>query len=295
MSEPSLLWIDWRLAPRHSMRDSLWRVAFLTLAAFGLLVLLLSGGADRFLASRYAITAVLRSPVPPGEGEGLTRKVAGLYPVRSAVYKDPEAAWKEFLLAYPGLDSLRVAGGSPVPGYIEIRLRPERLTAADVGQVTSALRPVPTVEKVLAGEDILPGLLRVRRWAAALAWGIFGAFAALVSLLFLLQERIRANILSADLAFLEGRGVAGGRLAVSRAAGAALSSLFLAVIGVAVSGAALRYLLVRYPSLESLVGPPADLLLQGTVAAVAGYLLCAASLAAVFSLLGFRAARAGRK
>jgi len=295
MSEPSLLWIDWRLAPRLSVRDSLWRVTFLTLVSFALLVLLLSGGADRFLASRYAITAVLRTPLPAGEGQGLARKVAGLQPVRSAVYKDPEAAWKDFLLAYPGLDSLPATGGNPVPGYIEIRLRPERLTAADIGRVTSVLRPVPYVEKVLAGEDQLPRLLRVKRVAAVLAWGGGGVFVALFSLVFLLQDRIRASALAPDFAFLEGRGVPAGRLAVSRAAGAAVSGFFLAVIGVAVSGAILRYLLVRVPTLETLVGPPDELLLPRTAAAVAGYLLCAALLAAVSSLNGFRAARAGRK
>ena len=71
MKEPSLLWIDWRLSPWRSARDSAWRATFLALTSFALLALLLSGGADRFLASRYAIIAVLRTPVPAGEGEGL--------------------------------------------------------------------------------------------------------------------------------------------------------------------------------------------------------------------------------
>jgi hypothetical protein len=295
VKEPSLLWIDWRLSPWRTARDTAWRAAFLALASFALLALLLSGGADRFLASRYAIVAVLRTPVPDGEGEGLAKKVSDLPPVLSAAYKDPEAAWKEFLLAYPGLESLRAAGGNPVPGYIEIRLRPERMTRADIDTVARALRPVPFVETVLAGEDRLPRLLQVRRWAAALAWGGYGAFALLVSLLFLLQDRLRAVSLAADLAYLESRCAPAGRLVVSRAAGAALSGFALGLVGLGAGAAALRHLLLRYPTLETLVGAPDELLSPRIAAAAAGYLLCAVLLSAVASLVGFRTARAGRK
>jgi len=293
--EPSLVWIDWRLAPGAVLRDSLWRLFFLTLAAFALIVLLLSGAADRFLASRYAITAVLRTPLAAGEGEGFARKVAGLPPVRAAVYKDPEASWKEFLLAFPGLDSLRSGAGNPLPGYIEVRLRPDRLTTADIDQVTSALRNVPYVERVLAGGEQLPRMLRLKRWAAVLAWGVFGSFAGLFSLLFLLQERVRGIALAGNIAFLAERGVPTGRMAASRAAGAALSAIFLASGGAVLSAVILRYLLLRYPALEHLVGPPAELLSPRIAAAVAGFLLCAALLASVSSLIGFRAARATRK
>jgi len=293
--ERSLVWIDWRLAPGSVLRDSLWRLFFLALAAFALLVLLLSGGADRFLASRYAINAVLRTPLAAGEGEGLARKVAGLPPVRAAVYKDPEASWKEFLLAYPGLDSLRSGAGNPLPGYIEVRLRPDRFTAADIDQVTSALRNVSSVERVLAGEEQLPRIFRLKRWAAVLAWGVFGSFAGLFSLLVFLQERIRGISLAGDFAFLAERGVPTGRMAASRAAGAALSAILLASAGAVLSAAALRYLLLRYTALEHLVGPPAELLSPRILAAGAGFLLSAALLASVSSLIGLRAARAGRK
>ena len=291
MSGKSLLGIDWRLARGSVLRDSLLRIPLLALAAFALLGLLLSGGANRFLASRYAITAVLRTPVPPGEGEGLARKVADLPPVRSAVYKHPEAAWKEFLLAYPGLDSLRGSGGNPIPGYIEIRLRPERLTAADVARVTSVLRAVGSVEKVLAGEEQLPRLLRVRRFANILSWGVFGAFAALLSLVFLFQERARAVALAPDFAFLAERGIPPGRVAACRAAGAAISVLLLSTLCVLLSGAVLRGILIRYPSLESLIGSPDDLLLLQTLSGLAAFLLCATGIAAASSLLGFRASR----
>jgi hypothetical protein len=292
VSGPSLLWIDWRLAGKSALRDLLLRFVLVSAAAFAFLVLVLSGGADRFLASQYAITAVLRTPVSPGEGEGLAAKVAALPPVRTAVYRDPEEAWKEFLLAYPGIDSLRSAGGNPLPGYVEVRLRPERLTAEDVELVTAALRSVSRVEKVLAGEERLPRLLLARRYAAAAAWGVFSAFVLACLVILVLQERVRAGALAADFAFLEERGVPAGRLAVSRSAGGALAMLLPAAAGMILSGAALRHLLLRYPYLERLVGPPGDLLLRRTVLAAAGFVLISALLAAASSLLGFRAARA---
>ena len=153
MSErPSLLWIDWRLSRGSLVRETIGRFLFFSLLGFAFLSLLLSGGVSRFLAGRYAITAVLRAEVPSAEAEGLARKVAALSPVRSATYRDPDAAWKEFLRAYPGMESLRGAGGNPMPGYIEIRIRPDRLTGADVELVASTLRSVPLVEQVLAGE-----------------------------------------------------------------------------------------------------------------------------------------------
>ena len=290
-----MLWIDWRLAGKSTVRDLLFRFVLVSAASFAFLVLILSGGPARFLASRYAITAVLRTTVSPAEGEGLAGKVAALPPVRAAVYKDPETAWREFLLAYPGLDSLRSSGGNPLPGYIEVRLRPERLTAADVELVTAALRSVSHVEVVLAGEARLPRLLLVKRYAAAVAWGAFGAFAAAFLAILVLQEKGRSAALAADFAFLEERGVPAGSLAASRSVAGALASLPLAAAGMLLSGAALRHLLLRYPSLEQLVGPPGDLLLPRTVLAAAGFVLCFALLSAAGSLLGFRAARAPRK
>jgi hypothetical protein len=294
VSGESLLWIDWRLGRANAARDSILRFIFLALAAFGFLLLLLSGVADRFLASRYEITAVLRAAVPPAEGEGLAAKVAALPPVRSAVYKDPEAAWKEFLAAYPGLDSLRSAGGNPLPGYIEIRLRPDHFTGEDVERVTSALRSVSHVEKVLAGEGRLPRLLQAKRCLAALAWGAFAAFAAVFLAILVLQERYRAAVLAPDIAFLGERGIPAGRIAVSRAAGGALVAALLAAAGILLSGGVLRFLLLRYPVLEQLVGPPGEIPVVRNLWAAAGFILGSAVLAGGSSLIGSRAARARR-
>jgi hypothetical protein len=293
--QPSLLWIDWRLSRGSLARETAGRFLFLSFLGFTLLSLLLSGGASRILADRYAITAVLRAEVPPAEAEGLARKVADLPPVRSATYSDPEAAWKEFLRAYPGLDALRGAGGNPMPGYIEVRIRPDRLTGADVALVASTLRSVPLVEQVLAGEEWLPRMLRAGRLAFRVGWGMFGVFLAGFFIVCRLQERARAVALAGDFAFLEERGVPGGRLAYLRAAGAAISGFLLAAAGTAAGGGALFLFLRNVPFLEGGIGPPSDLLLPRTVAAAVLFSCGAALLSAAASLLGWRAARSGRK
>jgi len=292
---PSLWWIDWRLSRPPLVRETIGRFLYFCLLGFALLSLLLSGGASRFLADRYAITAVLRAEVPPAGAEGLARKVAGLPPVRSAAYRDPEAAWAEFLRAYPGLDPLRGAGGNPMQGYIEIRIRPDRLTGADVDLVTSALRSVPLVEQVLAGDEWLPRLLRAGRLASLACWGIFGAFLAGFFLVGRLQERARALALAGDFAFLAERGVPARRLAFFRAAAAAVSGFLLAAAGTAAGGGALFLSLRKFPFLEGAIGPPSDLLLPRTIAAVALFSCGAALLSAAASLLGWRAARSVRK
>lgn len=292
---PSLWWIDWRLSRAPFVREMIGRFLFFCLLGFAFLSLLLSGGASRFIADRYAITAVLRAEVPAAEAEGLARKAAALPPVRSATYRDPEAAWKEFQRAYPGLDPPRGAGGNPMPGYIEIRIRPDRLTEADVGLVASALRSVSHVERVLTGEEWLPRLLRAGRLASWACWGIFGAFLAGFFLVGRLQERARAVSLAGDFAFLAERGVPAGRLAFFRAAGAAVSGFFLAAAGTAAGGGALFLFLRNVPSLEGVIGPPSDLLLPGTVAASALFSCGAALLSAAASLLGWGAAGSGRK
>jgi len=292
---PSLWWIDWRLSRGPLVREAIGRFLFFCLLGFAFFSMLLSGGASRFLADRYAITAVLRAGVPSAEAEGLARKAAALSPVRSAVYRDPEAAWKEFLRAYPGLDPLRGAGGNPMPGYIEIRIRPDRLNGADIDLVASALRPVPLVEQVLAGDEWLPRLLRAGRLAFWVGWGVFGTFLAGFFLVGRLQERARAVALAADFDFLTERGVPAGRLAFFRAAAAAVSAFLLAASGTAAGGGALFLCLRKFPFLEGVVGPPSDLLLPRTVAAAALFSFGVALLSAAASLLGGRAARSGRK
>lgn len=292
---PSLWWIDWRLSRGPLARETIGRFLFFCLLGSALLSLLLSGGASRFLADRYAVTAVLRAEVPSAEAEGLARKVAALPPVRSAVYRDPEAAWKEFLRAFPGLDPPRGAGVNPMPGYIEIRIRPDRLTAADVDLVASALRSVSHVEQVLAGEEWLPRTLRDGLLFSRACWGVFGAFLAGFFLVARLQERSRAAALAGDFAFLAERGVPAGRLASFRAAAAAVSGFLLATLGTAAGGGALFLSLRAFPSMERVIGLPSDLLLPRTVAAALLFSCCASLLSAAASLLGWRAARSGRK
>ncbi len=291
---PNLWWIDWRLSRGSLVIEAVGRFLFFSFLGFVLLSLLLSGGAFRFLAGNYAVTAVLRPDVPAAEAQGLARKVAALPPVRSAAYRDPEAAWKEFLRSYPGMEALRDDGGNPLPGYIEVRFLPDRLTLADVDLVASALRSVSLVEQVLAGEEGLPRLLRAGRFASLVCWGVFGAFLAGFFLVGTLQERARAVDLAGDFTFLAERGVPPVRLAVFRSAGAAVSGFLLAAAGTASGGGALFLLLRKFPFLEAVIGSPADLLLPRTAAAAVLFSCGAALLCAAAVLLGWRAARPRR-
>jgi hypothetical protein len=291
----SLFRIDWHLARGAFARQSLGRFVFLCLLSFGLFVILLSGGIGRFLSSQYAITAVLRDSVSAEDAEGLARKAAGLPPVESAVYRGPAEAWKEFLLSFPGLDSLPDSGGNPLPGYIQIRIRKDRFTAYDLDQVISALRPLPAVEKVLAGEDFLPRLLRANRYAAILSWAVFGAFFAAFFLVCRLQEQVRALASGDGYRYLLERGVSGRRIGLSRAAGAALWCVVLAAASTGTATAALYFLLARFGVLRTVVGPPEDLFTPDVAAAACAFILCTALLSAGASLLGWRAVRATGK
>ncbi len=291
----SLLWIDWRLAGASVGRQSMARAAFLCVLAAVLLVLLLSDGIGRVLSSRYAITAVLRDSVSAEDAQGLARKAAGLPPVASAAYRDSAEAWKEFLKAYPGLESLPDLGGNPLPGYIQIRIRKDRFTASDLDLVVSALRPLPAVERVLTGEDALAGLLRADRYAALLFWAAFGAFAAAFSMVCVLQEQVRGLSSGGGFRYLLEQGVPGRQLALSRAAGAAIWNLLLAACATGAAGGALSLFLGRFAVLRTVIGPPEDLLTQPVATGAIVFIVCVAFVAAVASLLGWRAVGASGK
>jgi hypothetical protein len=126
-------------------------------------------------------------------------------------------------------------------------------------------------------------------------WGVFGAFLAGFFLVGRLQERARAVALAGDFAFLAERGVPASRLAFLRAAEAAISGFLLAAAGTAAGGGALFLFLRKFPFLEGVIGPASDLLLPRTVAAAALFSCGAGLLSAAASLLGWRAARTGRK
>jgi len=296
MSETPSLWrIDWRLARGAIVREAIGRFFSLCFLGFTLLVILLSGAGTRYLAGRYAVTAVLRPDVSSAEAVGLAKKIADLPQVRSARYRDPEETWKEFLRAYPGLEALKEAGETPLPGTIEVRFRPERFNGSDIGVVSTALRSVSRVDQVLAGEEWLPGLLRAGRYASGLCWGVFGVFLLGHFLVIRLQERGRAAALAGDFAFLAERGVPQRRLSFSRAAAAAAAGGILAAAGTASGGGACVLLLRELPFLEGWIGPPAALLAPRTLAGAALFVLAAALLSGAASLLGFRAVRAGGK
>jgi len=279
-------WIDWALARRTLLAELPGRFVLAFLLAAGLFGLLLSGGADRYLALRWPLTAVLAPAVTPEEGRGMAEKLARLPAVWAAEYRDSEAAWREFAAAYPGLDALREGGGSPLPAYVEIRLRPERMTAGEVGALAAALRSLPQVERVLDGGEALARALAAARWVDGALWAAEGVLAAVCLWILFLQEKGRAGALARDAAFLVARGVPAAAVARRRAACAAGAGFLLgAAAGTAAAGA-LHLLWSFLPGFAVVVGPPGDL---AAVPKAWG----AAAFPAAWALLSGAASRAG--
>jgi cell division protein FtsX len=295
MTGSSLLWIDWKLAPGAMLRETAGRFCLLFILASFLLSMLLSGGMNRYLSGQWTVTAILRPSVPAAEGEGIAGKAAGLPGVRSAAYKDPEAAWKEFLAVYPGMETLRGAGGSLLPGYVEIRMRPDRFTEADIRAVEAALRPLPQVERILSGGEPLAGLLSVRGWVNAFFWAGFALLCAVTFLIFLLQEKARSLSMAADLDFLRERGVPAVRIAVSRASAALLTGLLLSLAATGTSAFLLFFLESRLPFLGRVIGPAGEILTPPVLIPVALFLFAAALVSGAASSLEWRAAQSRRK
>lgn len=295
MSSPSLWWIDWSLHGRSMGKEAAGRFLFCFLAVSYFLAMLLSGGADRFLSGQYTITAILRIGVPDDEGTGIAGKVAELRPVREARYRTPEDAWKEFLEAYPGLESLRGARKNPLPGYVEIRLRPERMSEEGIADVRSALEPVSQVEKILSGGDVMPSLLRMKRWANALLWSGFALVCAVFLVILAMQEKTRAARLVPDVSFLVDRGVPGDRIAARRTAGAFVAGGIVALVATLVSCAALFLVSGFFHFVRAVVGPAQDLLDARHLLPVCLFLLSATIFQGLASLAGWRAAFPGEK
>ncbi len=287
-------WIDWKLSPKTMRRETASRFLLLLVLGACYSAILLSGGMNRFLSGRWTVNAILGLSVSLEEGRGIAKKAGELPGVLSAVYKDPETSWKEFLLAYPGLESLRTAGGNPLPGYVEIRMRPDRLTEKDIRAVEDALRPLPQVEKLLSGGEALARLLRAKRWVNGLFWAGFAMLCSVYLLMLFLQERGRAFLLSPDFGFLEKRGLSASRIAVSRALAAALSGVLLAAASLGAVLSAFHLVEGRLTAIGRVIGPSRELLSPTILAFLGLYLLAAALLHGAASLLGWRAANSVR-
>ncbi|GAB4365352.1 MAG: hypothetical protein Kow00128_07800 [Deltaproteobacteria bacterium] len=288
MTGSALWWVEWKLAGRRMRREAAVRFAALLFLSLCFLLLLWSGGTDRFLSREWTVTALLRSGVSDEEGEGLARKVATLPPVHGAIYRTPAQAWEEFSERYPDLEALRSGRENPLPGYVEIVLKPERLTEEGMEEVLSALRPLPQVETLLYGGESMSRLFRWKRIANGLLAGGFVFLLFLLFLGFVYQEHGRSVLLEADFRFLRDRGVAWGRLAAGRAAAAALASLCLAVAACAAAGAGLYGLAARVPAVRIVLGEPEEFLDPVRILPVGLYLLSVAAIAAAASWLGGR-------
>lgn len=295
MKPVSLCWIDWKISTKGMLLESAARFFMLFLVAACYVAMLLSGGMNRYLSGQWAVTAILRVSVSAEEGQGIAGKAAELPGVRSAAYKDPETSWKEFLAVYPGLESLRTAGGNPLPGYVDIRMRPDRFTEADIRVVEAALRPLPQVESLLSGGEVLSRLLRMKVWVNGFFWAGFGLLCAVVFLALFLQEKTRASLLSMDFGFLEGRGIPAARIAFSRVLGAVLTG---ALLSLAAAGAVVSCFFIleeRLAVIGRVIGPAGDILAPAFLLPLGFFLLASPLLHGVASLLGWRAAHAGRK
>ncbi len=295
MSVPSSWWIDWRLSPGALVRETAWRFAVFLVLGAGFLALVLSGGVNRFLSGQWSITAVLRLSVPEAEGRGIAAKVAGLPAVATAVYRGPEDAWKEFTAANPGVESLRTAGGNPLPGYVEIHLRPGRLTEQAVASVETALRPLSQVDEVLTGGRWAPRILRLKRWVNAAFWAAFGLLGVAFFAVFAFQEKARAVRHAADFAFLSERGASARGMAIRRAAAASLCGGGLAVVSLAAAAGAYCLVDARYSLLRSVIGRPPEILAPGSLVSLGAFLLSAALLSGAASLIGWRSALSSRR
>lgn len=295
MTGAPLGWIDWKLRRGTMAREAGGRFALLLFLAVFFQGLVLSRGVNRLLSEQWAMTAVMNLAVPAAEGEGIAASLRKLPAVRSAVYKDPEAAWKEFVASYPGLESLKTAGGNPLPGYVEVRMRPDRLTEADISYLASVLRPLPQVEKLLSGGDSLPMLLRLKGWANGLLWTVFAILCVAFLSVLGAQERARAASLRPDLAFLQERGVSSRRIAWRRAAVSAATGAFLAAAASAAAVVALYALAVRFPQARLAIGGPAEIGTGAWLLPGAAYVVMAAVAAGGASLLGWRQASSAAK
>jgi hypothetical protein len=290
MSGPSLWWIDWTLHGKSMRRETAIRFLLCFFVALYFLAMLLSGGGDRFLSGQYTMTVILRGGVPDDEGEGIRGKVAAMPLVREANYRNAEQAWKEFLAAYPGLESIRSSGRNPLPGYVEIRLRPEGMSEEGIAGVRDALEPLPQVEKILSGGDVMASLLQMKRWVNAVLWGGFGLLCVVFAIVLGMQEKNRAARLVPEVFFLADRGVPGRKIAARRTAGAFVGGGLLAFLAAGASCGAIFFLSGRFSFLRVAVGTAQELQDSRFALPAALFLLSAAILQALASLAGWRAA-----
>jgi hypothetical protein len=271
-------------------RETAGRFLLCFLAASYFLAMLLSGGVNRFLSEQYTMTAILRFGVPDEEGVGIAGKVALLPSVRDAKYRTPEDAWKEFLTAYPGLDSIRQGENPPLPGYVEVSLRPERMSEKGIADVMSALEPLAQVEKILSGGDAMPSLLRLKDRANIVLWSGFGLVCVVALVILAMQEKAGAARLLPDVSFLVDRGTPGDRIGARRAVGASITGGGVAFIAVASSFLFLYFASARFSFVRIVVGRAQELLDGSFAVPVCLFLLSAAIFQGLTSFAGWRAA-----
>ena len=124
---------------------------------------------------------------------------------------------------------------------------------------------------------------------------VAAALCALVLAVFFLQEKARAESLLPGFGFLRERGIPERRIAVSRAAGAAVAAGLLALAALGAAAATLFLLERLFLLTARVMGPVEEILTPEGLVPVGTFVVAAALLAGGASLLGGRAARSARK
>jgi len=151
------------------------------------------------------------------------------------------------------------------------------------------------VEKILSGGDVMPSLLRMKRWANALLWSGFALVCAIFLVILAMQEKTRAARLMPDVSFLVDRGVQGDRIAARRTAGAFVAGGIVALAATFVSCGAFFLVSGQFHFVRTVVGPAQDLLEARYLLPVFLFLLSATIFQGLASLAGWRAAFPGEK
>lgn len=172
---------------------SITTIAF-SLFAFGLfgLVALNIRGALRDIEDRVEVRAFMVDGAGEEAVDEVIQAALKLPQVTSATYVSPDSALQR---ARVELTEFRdVIDGSVLPGSVELRLKPDQRSPAEVKEVSDRLTTYPSVEEVRYGREWVEKLYRIRNMAGFVGLGL-GVVLALVATI-IIGATIRMAILA---------------------------------------------------------------------------------------------------
>lgn len=172
---------------------SITTIAF-SLFAFGLfgLVALNIRGALRDIEDRVEVRAFMVDGAGEEAVDEVIQAALKLPQVVSATYVSPDSALQR---ARVELTEFRdVIDGSVLPGSVELRLKPDQRSPAEVKEVSDRLTTYPSVEEVRYGREWVEKLYRIRNMAGFVGLGL-GVVLALVATI-IIGATIRMAILA---------------------------------------------------------------------------------------------------